>query len=297
MKELLQNTRLHFQTVFTIKKTVLLFILITGTCFINYFTPYHLWPSGLRSPVSFLWLTTLFTFFFVSGYLLVYKEQQNENLNYVWLLILAPVLFSAKITLPFHVFFPSSVTKEMQAAFYQPIYWIGGVVFISIVIMLLHRLYEKRVGFYYTGKMSKRKSYFFLFAFMIPLLVFASARDNFQQVYPKAKILTYYLNDAVSWQHYLFFEFAYIFDFITIELFFRGLLIATMSRLLGIHSILPVALFYFSIHLGKPMQEAVSSFFGGFILGSISYQTKSIWGGCLVHIGIALSMELLSILF
>jgi membrane protease YdiL (CAAX protease family) len=58
-----------------------------------------------------------------------------------------------------------------------------------------------------------------------------------------------------------------------------------------------VALFYFSIHLGKPMMEAVSSFFGGLILGSISYHSKSIWGGLLVHISIALLMELFGFIF
>lgn len=213
------------------------------------------------------------------------------------MLIVAPVLFAAKIALPFEVLIPAFVTAELQHAFYQPAYWLAGFLFISFSILLLHRLYEKRPGFYYTGKTGKLKPYLLLLAFMIPLLLLASVQDNFQQVYPKSKALALHLNNETSWKHYLFFEFAYIADFITVELFFRGLLIATMSRVLGIHCILPAALFYFSIHLGKPMQEALSSFFGGLILGSIAYQTKSIWGGCLVHIGIALIMELLATLF
>jgi Type II CAAX prenyl endopeptidase Rce1-like len=100
----------------------------------------------------------------------------------------------------------------------------------------------------------------------------------------RASFITLFLNYAMHW-------------IITIELFFRGLLIVTLSRVLGVHAIVPVALFYFSIHLGKPMLEAISSFFGGLILGAVSIETKSIWGGWMVHCGIALFMELLAHLF
>jgi len=33
------------------------------------------------------------------------------------------------------------------------------------------------------------------------------------------------------------------------------------------------------------------------ILGAVSYETKSIWGGWLVHCGIAVLMEMLAFLF
>jgi hypothetical protein len=52
-----------------------------------------------------------------------------------------------------------------------------------------------------------------------------------------------------------------------------------------------VACFYCTIHFGKPPGEAISSFWGGLLLGIISYNTKSIWGGLIVHLGIAWMME------
>jgi hypothetical protein len=58
------------------------------------------------------------------------------------------------------------------------------------------------------------------------------------------------------------------------------------------HCIIPVACFYCTIHLGKPMGEAISSFFGGTILGIVVYNTGSIWGGLIVHLGTAWMMEL-----
>ncbi len=128
---------------------------------------------------------------------------------------------------------------------------------------------------------------------MIPLVWFAAQQPDFQQVYPKSKAL----GSNPSFFNYAAFEISYVVDFFTIELFFRGFLIIALSRHFKTKCILPIALFYFTIHLGKPLAEAISSFFGGALLGLISYHTKSIWGGWVVHAGIALLMELFGYLF
>ncbi len=131
---------------------------------------------------------------------------------------------------------------------------------------------------------------------MLPLLVWASLQKDFDAVYPKAKIIAQYVQNP-SFIDYLIFETAYACDFITIELFFRGFLVVSLGAIMGKQCVLPIALFYFSIHLEKPMVEAISSFFGGVILGVIAYNSKSIWGGWVVHVGIALLMELFAFLF
>ncbi|HMP19674.1 MAG TPA: hypothetical protein PKC39_01825 [Ferruginibacter sp.] len=64
-----------------------------------------------------------------------------------------------------------------------------------------------------------------------------------------------------------------------------------MLRICGRHCIIPAACFYCCIHLGKPLGEAVSSFFGGILLGIVTSNTQSIWGGLVVHLGIAWLME------
>ena len=64
-----------------------------------------------------------------------------------------------------------------------------------------------------------------------------------------------------------------------------------MTKYLGPQAILPMAAFYCFYHLGKPAGEAISSIFGGYILGIFSYTTKSVWGGVIIHISIALLME------
>jgi membrane protease YdiL (CAAX protease family) len=67
-----------------------------------------------------------------------------------------------------------------------------------------------------------------------------------------------------------------------------------MAGLLGRRSVLAMAVIYCLLHFGKPAGEAMSSVVGGYILGVIAYETKSIWGGVIVHAGIAWMMELIS---
>jgi membrane protease YdiL (CAAX protease family) len=81
-------------------------------------------------------------------------------------------------------------------------------------------------------------------------------------------------------------------DFVTIELFFRGFLVLAFVRFVGPDAIVPMAVFYCSIHFGKPLAECISSFFGGMLLGIVVYKTGSVAGGLVVHLGIAWMMEI-----
>ena len=113
------------------------------------------------------------------------------------------------------------------------------------------------------------------------------------ETYPKAKILNNIPTKTWldKWR-YLFFELSYGFDFVSIEFFFRGFLVLALVQICGPHCIIPIACFYCTIHLGKQMGEAISSFFGGMLLGIITLNTGSIWGGLIVHLGIAWMMEI-----
>ena len=57
-----------------------------------------------------------------------------------------------------------------------------------------------------------------------------------------------------------------------------------------------MAVIYCFLHLGKPLPEAISSFFGGYILGVLALRTSNIWGGILAHVGFALFLELFTFL-
>ena len=213
------------------------------------------------------------------------------------LLIAAPLLFALKVATPFYQLLPFAEGNPYQKIFQQPAAWFGGLILFIGSLFFLHRFTEKQNGLYGTAKTVSLQTYFLLVLMMVPLLIWASLQTDFAAVYPKAQIISTQLGAAAKPLHYILFETAYASDFFSIELFFRGFLIITLGKIMGRQCLLPIALFYFSIHLGKPMMEAISSFFGGLILGAISYNSKSIWGGLLVHVSIALLMELFGFLF
>ena len=53
---------------------------------------------------------------------------------------------------------------------------------------------------------------------------------------------------------------------------------------------------YCFLHFGKPMGEAISSIFGGYILGILAYESRNIYGGLIAHLGVAWGMEYLAYL-
>lgn len=295
MKPLIINTIRQLRIVITPLNLVVSVCILLPALYCNYFAGLKLWPT-LYSNFTFLQLLVLFFFFSGAGVLLVYKNTELKAADVqklILFLLLSSALFAAKISLPFYKFL-NDFSPGIQHAFHQPASWIGGVAFISVSILLFHKWDQHSWGWYFTKKPAAFSPYVLLLLLMLPLLYFAATQPDFQLVYPRSKVLREIAQPY--WFHYSLFEVSYALDFITIELFFRGFLLAVLSRWLGVRSILPGALFYFSIHLGKPMLEAFSSFWGGLILGSISVQTKSIWGGWMVHVGIALLMELLGYL-
>ena len=127
---------------------------------------------------------------------------------------------------------------------------------------------------------------------MIPLIAVASTQADFLHTYPKLKTLEFLSNGKDGLGYKLLYELSYGSDFFTIEFFFRGFLILAFAKWVGKDAILPMAVFYCTIHFGKPLGECISSFFGGIILGVITFHSQSIYGGLMVHLGIAWLMEL-----
>lgn len=155
-------------------------------------------------------------------------------------------------------------------------------------------------NFSFYGMAPKRKGlvlYSMLLALMIPLITLASFQPDFLASYP-----TYHDTNAneffgvPEWVTALVYELCYGWDFVPTELLFRGFLVIGMSRVLGRGAVLPMIIWYCAIHFGRPLGEAVSSLFGGYLLGVLALSTRSIWGGLLIHIGIAWGMEIAAFL-
>lgn len=136
------------------------------------------------------------------------------------------------------------------------------------------------------------KLLFLLSLGMIPLILLASTFDDFLAQYPSYKFEAYSKQlPGTFLSQVLIYEFFYGLEFITVEWFFRGLMLAVFARYLGPAALWPMISLYALYHFGKPMGEAFSSIFGGFILGWISLHTRTIWLGVAVHLFVAWGME------
>lgn len=296
MKKLITLTIADLQQIFSWKKYLVVFAIIATVCYINYFGSFHFWLRAKPFYLSLPWYYLLFLFFLFTGFFI-----QTGNFLFTkstaFVLFVSPFLFALKVAFPVNQLFSGILAPEYLKTFHQPIAWLAGVIIVSSTLLFVHRYLYGTWTLFGIKKTTSLSSYAMLVLMMLPLLFFASVQKDFSLVYPRAKVVAENLGSNAAIWHYLFFETAYTSDFISIELFFRGFLIIVLGKSLGKQCILPIALFYFSIHLGKPMFEAISSFFGGLILGAISYRSQSIWGGWMVHVSIALLMELFGFLF
>ena len=225
--------------------------------------------------------------------LLFYKDCHYYQNYWFWIiLLLAPAFFSFRVNFDLHQTIIKNLWDGDEQIFWlQSLNWVVRVFVVLIPVFIIWFIKDRNNQLFYGSAALKNvKPYLIMLLIMIPLIALASTQKDFLQMYPKAKILDGLVLPSNKW-HYIIYEICYGFDFVSIEFFFRGFLILSLAKICGPHCIIPVACFYCTIHFGKPMGEAISSFWGGLLLGIVSYNTKSIWGGLIVHLGIAWLME------
>jgi membrane protease YdiL (CAAX protease family) len=228
--------------------------------------------------------------------LLFFKDCHYYKNGWFWaILLLAPAFFSFRVNFDWQEdWITNKWTGADQAFYLHSINWVVRVFVLLIPVFIIWMIKDKGIQpFYGTKPLDNVKPYLLMLLVMIPLVALASTQGDFLQIYPKAKLINNIpMNSWTDKWRYVVFELSYGFDFVSIEFFFRGFLILALMRICGMHCIIPVACFYCTIHFGKPMAEAISSFFGGTLLGIVAYNTGSIWGSLIVHLGIAWMMEI-----
>lgn len=133
------------------------------------------------------------------------------------------------------------------------------------------------------------KPYLTLLLLMLPLVLWVSFQEDFLRRYPTYHPARDNSDNFIS--HFWTYELFYGLDFVGTEFFYRGFMVMALARYLGAGSIMPMVAVYTFMHFGKPMGEAIGSFFGGAILGVLAYYSRSIYGGIIVHVGVAYLME------
>jgi membrane protease YdiL (CAAX protease family) len=122
-----------------------------------------------------------------------------------------------------------------------------------------------------------------------PLMLLVSTQPDFGSYYP------FYKQSSRSWYDFALWESMYWVQFFSLELFFRGWMVGALRRTLGSGAIFVMAVPYCMIHYGKPYLEAHGAIVAGVVLGSLSMKTRSIYAGFLVHVTVAVGMDLLSL--
>lgn len=182
-------------------------------------------------------------------------------------------------------------------------YWCLGKSLLLAVVPLVHlRLSGERPADYglvrgfaaapsgpgATANPSPRVSlriYLALMLVILPVIVLASFTPTFQQTYPLYWLAGRSLFELLVW------ETEYAFQFFAIEFFFRGYLVFGLRRAFGSQSIFIAMVPYCMFHFTKPPAEALGAILAGLVLGSLALGSRTIWGGVLLHVSVALTMD------
>lgn len=202
-------------------------------------------------------------------------------------------------------FFPDNLGEWQQQdraayTYLAKVFWNCKAYFIYLIPFFLYKILfdREQKGFYgFTLKNFDARPYFTMLLIVLPLIIAASFQPSFQQAYPNYRPGV--MEEAFGyspWATTGLFQLAYGLDFISVEFFYRGFLVIGMVRFLGKGAVLPMVGVYCFLHFGKPMGETISSIFGGYILGIVAYYSKSIFGGIIVHMGVAWLMEFMAYL-
>lgn len=292
---------------YELKATYLIYLLLflIPVTALNY---YFNFESGILNTFKKEWYYFILCFFYyaiplfyaVVVYLIQFKKLELiKNKRFIFLIIFFPAIMAFDEASNWHHILADGVQDEVLK-FYVKKVLNQGVRFVTyfLPILLYYLIFEKdNTNFYGLAlKSADLKPYLFmLFGVMMPLIIFVSFTEDFQSAYPVYNMSQYKEQLPGSYlQQVLLYESMYLFDFTYIELLFRGIMIHTLYKFMGIECVLAVATVYCTFHFGKPVVETASSFFGGTILGILSLRTNSLIGGILIHAGIALMMELAS---
>jgi uncharacterized protein len=156
----------------------------------------------------------------------------------------------------------------------------------AIALMPGERIRDYYIGF--KGFVRHLWIYVALFLIVFPAVIIVAQTESFQRVYPFYKLSNRSIEDFLMW------EAMYAVQFLSLEFFFRGFMLRGL-RSIGSKAIFVMAVPYCMIHFGKPFSETMGAIIAGIVLGTLAMRTRSIWGGVLIHVGVAVSMDLLAL--
>ena len=121
---------------------------------------------------------------------------------------------------------------------------------------------------------------------VLACVIAVSFDEEFVTYYP------FYKGANRSWLDFWIWELLYAAQFFSLEFFFRGWWLKAGKSMMGSHAIFAMVVPYVMIHYGKPLPETLAAIIAGVVLGTLAMKTRSIWSGFLIHVSVAISMDL-----
>lgn len=301
MRELYNALKAHIKEDWNTPIYLLTMLCLAGFMFINYSKAFDISPFNLRAGswhrlgyYGILYGGT----YFASAALAAWKWKVNFLKDWRFWIIGLGFVFIAGLP-KLHILRFIEV-KEQGWNIHEMVlvakshFFVHQMVWALVGLGVLKLLFSKWLKFDYGFRIEWKelKPYFLVLAMVAPLIIGASFFPDFQRAYPQYKPWNYKeVFELTIAQRAAIFEACYATGFVAVEAIFRGALAITMVRVMGTRAVLAMASFYCVFHFGKPAGEAVGAFFGGYALGVLAIHSRSVFGGLIVHLGVAMLME------
>lgn len=173
-------------------------------------------------------------------------------------------------------------------------WWSGWhvITYVLIPAFVLKAFFRQRLldyGWRWGETHKHWRGYLILLSPILVMVVLVSHRQDFVHHYP------FYDLAGRSWLDFVAWEFLYLLQFACLEFFFRGYIVQSLRPHYGASAIWIMVVPYLMIHFPKPWLEATGAIFFGLFLGMLALRSRSIWGGFFVHAGVAVSMDIASL--
>jgi membrane protease YdiL (CAAX protease family) len=188
----------------------------------------------------------------------------------------------------------TALRDSEYATLLEFVWWSGwrvlGYFVIPAATLKLGRQKIREHGLETRGFLEHAWMYALAYLVVLVCVIAVSFTEEFSTYYPFYKLASRSWFDFVAW------ELLYAAQFFSLEFFFRGYWLAACKRAMGSQAIFAMVVPYCMIHFGKPGVEALAAIVAGVVLGTLSMKTRSIWSGFLIHVSVAISMDVAALL-
>ena len=184
----------------------------------------------------------------------------------------------------------AGIADLLGYVWWTSVQFIGYVLIPAILIRYVLKARVRDFGWQLNEAPRHWRGYLLLLSPILVFIYLVSLGEDFVNHYP------FYSLASRSWFDLFAWEFLYLNQFVCLEFFFRGFILYALRTAIGANAVWVMCVPYLMIHFPKLWLEATGAILFGLFLGILALRSRSIWGGVLVHAGVAVTMDIAAIL-